>query len=326
MSAVRQKAAKVAATDVAVLLEGEAGTGKELLARWIHQHSLAGNGPFVKVNCAAIPETLLESELFGFEKGAFTGALQSKPGRVELADQGTLFLDEIAGMRPNLQAKLLQFLQDGCCTRIGDDREQRIQTRVICSTSQNLEEEIKKSAFRADLFYRINVIRIRLPKLKERIEDVELLADYFLSHFNSQFQRSAPYFSSEVLDNLKAWHWPGNVRELENRVARFVIMGPDGLQEKPNGASRFASAPPAPVAEPWVPLKRVAKLAVRELERTIILKALQANHWNRRKAAEALQISYRALIYKIREAGLSSRRSGGPQSPLDSAPMDEGQS
>lgn len=313
MSSVRQRAERVAVTDVPVLIEGDGGTGKELLARWIHSHSSVGSGPFIKLNCAAIPETLLESELFGFEKGAFTGALQRKPGHVELAHGGTLFLDEIAEIRPNLQAKLLQFLQDGRFSRIGEDEEQRVEARVICATSRNLEQEIKAGSFRADLYYRINVIRIRMPRLRERREDVLLLAVYFLSHFNARFERSAPIFPDALAENLKSWHWPGNIRELENRIARYVILGSDDFHDREPRpaplAARMAGAPHAGA----IPLKRIAKLAVREMERSLILEVLQANHWNRRKTAEVLKISYRALIYKIREAGLSPRRSGSQE-------------
>jgi two-component system response regulator AtoC len=308
MSSVRQRAERVAVTDVPVLIEGDGGTGKELLARWIHSHSAVGSGPFIKLNCAAIPETLLESELFGFEKGAFTGALQRKPGHVELAHGGTLFLDEIAEIRPNLQAKLLQFLQDGRFSRIGEDEEQRVEARVICATSRNLEQEIMAGSFRADLYYRINVIRIRMPRLRERREDVLLLAVYFLSHFNARFERSAPIFPDALAENLRSWHWPGNIRELENRIARYVILGPDDFQEKKPEANRATSVATVPVTEASIPLKRITKLAVRDMERSLILNVLQANHWNRRKTAEALKISYRALIYKIREAGITGER------------------
>jgi two-component system response regulator AtoC len=313
MCSVREKAEKVAATDVPILIDGDGGTGKELLARWIHTRSAVSGGPFIKVNCAAIPESLLESELFGYEKGAFTGATQQKPGRVEMAHQGTLFLDEIGEIHPSLQAKLLQFLQDGHYSRIGDDQQQRIEARVICATRRDLEQEIKSGNFRADLYYRINVVRIRMPRLRDRREDVALLAHYFLSQFNSRFERSAPLLPDELMEALKSGDWPGNIRELENHIARYVILGAVDMLEKSPAENRLASFAKQPIEEASIPLKRIAKLAVREIERSMILKVLQANHWNRRRTAEALKISYRALIYKIREAGIAAKtqRSNG---------------
>jgi two-component system, NtrC family, response regulator AtoC len=307
MRSVRQKIEKVAGTNVPVLIQGESGTGKEVLARLIHHLSPRAEGPFVKVNCAAIPGTLLESELFGYRKGAFTGAYNTKPGRVEMADGGTLFLDEIGELDSSLQAKLLQVLQDGQFTAIGDQEEKRIDTRVICATNRRLEDEIEAGRFRADLFYRINVISVHLPRLRDRREDIPGLVEYFLAQFNARFQRSAPLPSRELLQMFQDSDWPGNIRELENRVARYVILGSEE-------AFRTETAPPRPVSLPFeitengtIPLKRIAKQAVREMERELILKVLQANHWNRRKAAQQLAISYRALIYKIREAGLSQR-------------------
>ena len=307
MRAVRQKVEKVAGTNVPVLIQGESGTGKEVLARLIHHLSPRAEGPFVKVNCAAIPGTLLESELFGYRKGAFTGAYNTKPGRVEMANGGTLFLDEIGELDSSLQAKLLQVLQDGQFTAIGDQEEKRVETRVICATNRRLEDEIEAGRFRADLFYRINVISVHLPRLRDRREDIPGLVEYFLAQFNTRFQRNAPPPSRELLQMFQDSDWPGNIRELENRVARYVILGSEE-------AFRTESAPPRPVSLPFeipengtIPLKRIAKQAVREMERELILKVLQANHWNRRKAAQQLAISYRALIYKIREAGLSQR-------------------
>ena len=307
MRSVRQKVEKVAGTNVPVLIQGDSGTGKEVLARLIHHLSPCTLGPFVKVNCAAIPGTLLESELFGFRKGAFTGAYNTKPGRVEMANGGTLFLDEIGELDSSLQAKLLQVLQDGQFCAIGDQEEKKIEARVICATNRRLEDEIEAGRFRADLFYRINVISVHLPRLRDRREDIPGLVEFFLAQFNARFQRSAPLPSRELLQMFQDSDWPGNIRELENRVARYVILGSEE-------AFRTESAPPRPMSLPYeipengtIPLKRIAKQAVREMERELILKVLQANHWNRRKAAQQLAISYRALIYKIREAGLSQR-------------------
>jgi two-component system response regulator AtoC len=307
MRSIRLKVEKVAGTNVPVLIQGESGTGKEVLARLIHHLSPSTLGPFVKVNCAAIPGTLLESELFGFRKGAFTGAYNTKPGRVEMANGGTLFLDEIGELDSSLQAKLLQVLQDGQFTAIGDQEEKKIEARVICATNRRLEDEIEAGRFRADLFYRINVISVHLPRLRERREDIPGLVEFFLAQFNARFQRSAPLPSRELLQMFQDSDWPGNIRELENRVARYVILGSEE-------AFRTEAAPPRPISLPFeipengqIPLKRIAKQAVREMEREVILKVLTANHWNRRKAAQQLAISYRALIYKIREAGLSQR-------------------
>jgi two-component system, NtrC family, response regulator AtoC len=312
MRPIRLKVEKVAVTNIPVLIQGESGTGKEVVARLIHQLSPVASGPFVKVNCAAIPGTLLESELFGFRKGAFTGAYNTKPGRVEMADGGTLFLDELGELDSSLQAKLLQFLQDGQFCSIGDQEEKRVEARVICATNRRLEDEIEAGRFRADLFYRINVISLHLPRLRDRREDIPRLIEFFLAQFNARFQRSAPSPSRELIQSFQDSEWPGNIRELENRVARYVILGGED-------AFRNESAPARPALRPiqfsengTIPLKRIAKQAVREMERDLILKVLQANHWNRRKTAQVLAISYRALIYKIREAGLSQRQNRKP--------------
>jgi len=308
MQVVRQKAEKVWATNVPLLIQGENGTGKEVLAQLIHARSPWSSGPFVKVNCAAIPGTLLESELFGYQKGAFTGAYSSKPGRVEMAHRGTLFLDEIAELDSGLQAKLLQLLQDGQFCRIGDQEDKHVECRVICATNRQLEREIETGSFRPDLFYRINVINIYMPRLRERREDIPLLADYLLSHFKNTFQRSAPPLSKEMMELLEQGSWPGNIRELANWVARYVILGPDeALFAEPFGKSSAPVAVDIP-KDGTIPLKHISKQAIREMERNLIMKVLQDNHWNRRKAAQILNISYRALIYKIRQAGLAPRR------------------
>jgi two-component system response regulator AtoC len=308
MQHLREKVEKVAVTNVPVLIQGEGGTGKEVLARWIHARSPWNSGPMIKVNCAAIPGTLLESELFGYEKGAFTGANNRKIGRVELARQGTLFLDEIGELDHGLQAKLLHFLQDGQFSRLGDHEVQHVETRLICATNRALERSIISGEFRADLFYRINVIHLHMPNLRDRSEDIELLSNYFLCNSNARFERSAPPISKHLLHVFQNYSWPGNIRELENRIARYVIFGAeDGLEERapkhmPN------RVPKDMAAEGSIPLKRIAKQAVRDMERNVILGVLQANQWNRRKAAEILKISYRALIYKIREVGLATGR------------------
>jgi two-component system response regulator AtoC len=308
MEELRQRAAKVCGTNVPVLLDGEGGTGKEVLARWIHKHSRSCNGLFVKVNCAAIPGALLESELFGHEKGAFTGAYASKPGRVELAHNGTLFLDEIADLDPGLQSKLLQFLQDGHFSRIGDELERAVETRLICSTSKNLEEEIDAGRFRSDLYYRINVVRLRLPHLRERGEDIPLLAEYFLALFQEKFAKQAEPLSKQIHRYLQNQEWPGNIRELSNGIARHVLVGAEAIIAEVR-TTKDSNVPQSNSATAGiVPLKQVAKNAVRDRERNIILETLRANQWNRRKTAQALKISYRTLIYKIREASLPQKK------------------
>jgi len=304
MAAIRRKVQKVLGTDVPILIHGANGTGKGLLAQYIHARSTFSSGAFVKVNCAAIPGALLESELFGYEKGAFTDANTSKPGYVEIANGGTLFLDEIADLSLKLQAKILQLLQDGQFSRIGDKQERRAEIRVICATNRNLQSEIDAGRFRHDLFYRINVININLPSLSERREDIVPLAEYFLGQLNARFERDTPPFTDELRESLTSREWRGNIRELENLVARYAILG--SLE----GEAPEKRPPVTPVKfapDGTIPLKRIAKQAVREMESTMILKVLRENKWNRRKAAQVLKISYRALIYKIREAGLTQR-------------------
>ena len=316
MAEIRSLATKVSRTDAPVLLCGGGGTGKEAIARWIHSHSPYSDGQFVKVNCAAIPRTLLESELFGYEKGAFTGAHVSKPGRVELAQNGTLFLDEIADLDSGLQAKLLQFLQDGSYSRIGGAEEQSVKTRLICATNKNLQNEIESGTFRADLYYRINVVRMKLPQLRERSDDIPLLAEYFLGQFQEKFAKPAEPLNKGMLEYLQNSDWPGNIRELSNGIARHVLLGAEahlGLNPatKPrNGVSAHGRGN--------IPLKQLSKEIIREREKALILETLKANQWNRRKTAEALKISYRALIYKIRDAGFSSKRTKHSATRLES--------
>jgi len=308
MQPIRQMVNKILATDLPVLIQGENGTGKGILAQYIHAHSRFASGACVKVNCAAIPGPLLESELFGHEKGAFTDANSARPGYVEHAHNGTLFLDEISELDLSLQAKTLQLLQDGTYSRIGDTQERRSNTRIICATNRNLADEIAAGRFRQDLFYRINVVTLNLPPLRERREDIPLLADYFLTQLNAKYERDAPPFSEEILQAFTHQEWRGNVRELENLVARYAILG--GLD--PVAADRALKRPsiiPLKVSvDGTVSLKHIAKQAIREMESNVILQVLRENKWNRRKAASVLNISYRSLIYKIQEAGLSQRQ------------------
>ncbi len=312
MREVRKRGTKIAGTNIPILLCGPKGSGKEVLARWIHGRSAVSSGEFVKVNCAAIPGTLLESELFGFEKGAFTGAHSAKPGRVELAHKGTLFLDGIADLDMASQSKLLQFLQDGRFSRIGDEQERFVETRLMCATDKNLEDEIAKGKFRADLYYRINVVCLKLPALRDRREDIPAMAEYFLERCQQQFQAQAEPLTMETLHYMQCMDWPGNIRELSNGIARHVLIGPEasilGDPARPVSQPRR----PTPPQNGVVPLKSLCKEAIRASEKNIILEALRANHWNSRKAAQELKISYRLLIYKIRDAGLMTKR----KSPL----------
>ncbi|HEX2329054.1 MAG TPA: sigma 54-interacting transcriptional regulator [Candidatus Angelobacter sp.] len=308
MKKVQRDLSMIASADVPVLIQGPSGTGKEIIAKIIHRTSPFARGPFIKVNCPAIPDALLESELFGYEKGAFTGANTAKPGLIAMANRGTLFLDEIGELSMQLQSKLLQVLQDGKFCRIGAQEETRSEARVICTSSRDLKHEIEAGNFREDLYYRINVVNIGLPSLRERNADVPALAEYFREHFNMVYNRRTPPISSSLMKLLQAYHWPGNIRQLENMMKRYVILGTENCittdLTEPVPSSFELDIP----EEGPVPLKKVTQQAVRRLERQIILKVLQNTHWNRRRAAELLKISYRALLYKIRDAGLSPNR------------------
>jgi two-component system, NtrC family, response regulator AtoC len=309
MQAVRDRLSKLAGANVPVLIEGESGTGKDIIARMIHANSPWRTGPWVKVNCPAIPGTLLESELFGYEKGAFTGAYGTKPGRVEMAHRGTLFLDEISELDLGLQSKLLQLLQDGQFCRIGAQEDKKVEVRVVCATNRKLEQEIETGTFRADLFYRINVVNLHMPALRERASDIPDLVDYFLAYYNRKYNSRAVPISDELMARLGKYHWPGNVRELENLIKRYVILGDEEVISSdlaPRETDFFNAEIPI---DGQISLKKLTRQAVRELERKVILKVLQAHHWNRKQSARALSISYRALLYKIRDAGLPSNRS-----------------
>src|ERR1700680_4054337 len=309
MRALRERLIKRAGANVPVLIHGESGTGKDIIARMIHTASPWKTGPWVKVNCPAIPGTLLESELFGYEKGAFTGAYGMKPGRVELAHRGTLFLDEISELDLALQSKLLQLLQDGQFCRIGAQEDKKVEVRIVCATNRQLELEIQNGTFRQDLFYRINVVNLHMPPLRERRGDIEQLTNYFLEYYNRKYNCRARTLSTDLLGVLQKYHWPGNIRELENLVKRYVILG----SEEVITSDLVVRGPDLPMPEinfdGPISLKKVTRQATHDLERKIILKVLQAHHWNRKRAARALNISYRALLYKIRDAGLPPNRS-----------------
>jgi two-component system response regulator AtoC len=308
MRELRLRLSKIAGANVPVLIQGESGTGKDIIARMIHSNSPWKSGPWVKVNCPAIPGTLLESELFGYEKGAFTGAVGTKPGRVEMAHRGTLFLDEISELDMSLQSKLLQLLQDGQFCRIGAQEDKKVEVRVVCATNRKLEEEIANGTFRADLFYRINVVNLYMPPLRERTSDLEEIIAFFLESYNRKFNSRAKPLSTDLMNSLRKYHWPGNVRELENLIKRYVILGTEdaiSADLRPRQVDFFSAD--ISVEGP-ISLKKITRQAVHELERKIILKVLQHHHWNRKQAARALNISYRALLYKIRDAGLPSNR------------------
>ena len=319
---VIQQAARV---DVTVLIEGETGTGKDLVARAIHQLSSRRPQPYVKVNCAAMPRELLESELFGHERGAFTGAHQTRLGKFELANRGTIFLDEIGDLHPALQAKLLHVLQDGTFSRVGGRAPIEVDVRVLAATNRELEREVEATRFREDLYYRLNVVQIVVPPLRERMEELPLLASYFAQRHAKLFHREGFTLSPAVMERLGRHRFPGNVRELENLVKRMIVLDDPELERTPflrtgrvNGDDHGTGTtpggwngepPPAPRAD-VVPLKEVARTAARAAEREAIARVLDQTGWNRVRAAKLLKISYRALLYKIKEVGLG--RPAGP--------------
>jgi len=290
MQAVFHDASLIAASDSRILITGESGVGKEVLADVIHAWSARASGPLVKVNCAAIPETLLESELFGHEKGAFTGAVAQRIGRFEVANNGTIFLDEVADMSPPLQAKLLRVTQEGRFHRVGSNTELHTNARILAATNRILEEEVKAGRFREDLFYRLNVVELNIPSLRERPEDILPLASAFIA----EFTRGKARFASSVVDCLTRYNWPGNVRELRNAMERAALLSlgelilPEHLPAKVR-----AVAESAPLVEP----QDAERLA--EIERQAIFQALRKHDYNRTETAKALGISRRALIYKL---------------------------
>jgi two-component system response regulator AtoC len=342
MREVHELIERVADTDVTVLIRGESGTGKELVARAIHQSSPRREKPFVKVNCAALPSELLESELFGFERGAFTGALQQKPGKFEFANHGTMFLDEISEMLPQLQSKLLQVLQDGEFARLGSRNDVRVDVRILAATNRDLELAVADGQFREDLFFRLNVVCITLPPLRQRRDEIPELTRLFLRQFCEHYNKPPQALASDTLRLFAEYDWPGNVRELENLIKRMVILGTDEsirrelaeaiagrtmksgpipvLQARAAVPATSGQPPPAvapaPVAAdtsatsaasaaaPVGSLKDIARQAAREAEKELIYRTLQQTRWNRREAAEILGISYKALLYKIKEAEL----------------------
>jgi len=296
------RARQVARTDADILLEAESGTGKELLARLIHRSSPRRPRPFVAVNCAGFPDTLLESELFGHVRGAFTGALASKAGKFELADGGTLLLDEIGEMPLSLQPKLLRVLQEREIDRLGDTRPLRVNVRVIATTNRSLRTQVAEGKFRADLFFRLNVIPLSLPPLRERREDIPELVEYFAHKYRPALPAPSVQFTPEVLQKLQEYDWPGNVRELENWVRRAMVLSTGAVPAPellPEAASGKTEDPPAGIE---------AGKSLRELERTLLEKTLAATGGNRTRTAGMLGVSLRTVRNKIREYGLPPRR------------------
>jgi len=315
MRSVKRMIGRVAPTDATVLVSGESGVGKELVARAVHQESPRRDHAFIKVNCAALPMDLLESELFGYERGAFTGADRRKPGKFELAHGGTIFLDEIGEMPLPLQAKLLHVLQDLEFSRLGGRQNVHVDVRVITATNRDLATLVDHGRFREDLYYRLNVVNIHVPLLRDRREEIALLVDHFLDRYARQYLRPRHVISPATMELLRAHTWPGNIRELENTVKRIVILGTEDwlVQElsaahTPKGSSR-PSLPPTVVAVPAIPddgpsLKAIARAAALQAERAALKQVLDRVHWNRREAALLLKVSYKTLRRKIEQCRL----------------------
>jgi len=313
MVRIRQQILQIAAVDVPVFICGESGVGKEVVARMIHLRSQRRTQPFVKVNCAALPGELLESELFGYEQGAFTGAVRAKPGKFELANKGTIFLDEIAEMSPHLQAKLLHVLQDQQYSRLGARQVVQVDVRVLAATNVEVHEAIKAGRLREDLYYRLNVLSINVPPLRERTAEIPLLFRHFLSKYSEKFQKQAPEPSNHLLEAAVRYPWPGNLRELENFVKRYVILEDDEGSFRELLEMAALRRRTSPREESQVPRDQGLKALVRglkdEAEMEAIADALEKTHWCRKDAAKMLGISYKALLYKMRQFNLDSGRS-----------------
>jgi two-component system, NtrC family, response regulator AtoC len=360
MRAIATVIEQVADSDVGVLIRGESGVGKELVSRAIHQRSTRRNRPFVKVNCAALPAELLESELFGHERGAFTGAANTRIGKFEQADTGTLMLDEIGEMKPALQAKLLHVLQDGEFTKLGSNKRVQVDVRVVAATNRDLEKMMLSGEFREDLYYRLKVIELTVPPLRERRDEIPTLIDFFIARYARKYNRQARPLSEHLRQLFMTYDWPGNIRELENMIKRVVILqdeqlvvreiernmqralaaampvaavagavatagvaGPGGYPSMPSipyppsmpppqaapadadGADDDAGAGDEPAEAGSGSLATVAKAAAMKAERAAIEQTLRQVHWNRRKAAQILGVSYKTLLNKIKECGIS---------------------
>jgi len=321
MVRIRQQILQIAPVDVPVFIYGESGVGKEVVARMIHMRSMRRNHPFVKVNCAALPGELLESELFGYEQGAFTGAIRAKPGKFELAAKGTIFLDEIAEMSPHLQAKLLHVLQDHQYSRLGGRHVVEVDVRVLAATNADIHEAMKSGRLREDLYYRLNVLSINVPPLRERTSEIPLLFRHFLKQYSEKFQKDAPTPSQHLVEAAMRYPWPGNLRELENFVKRYVILEDDegSLRELLEMAATRQRTSPKETPPPREQgLKALVRSLKDEAEMEAIADALEKTHWCRKDAARMLGISYKALLYKMRQFNLDPGRASrsAPVAPV----------
>jgi two-component system nitrogen regulation response regulator NtrX len=311
MAALREQIMRVAPTNASVLVNGANGTGKELVARSIHYYSQRSDKPFIAINCAAIPEALIESELFGHEKGAFTGALAQKKGKFDLADGGTLFLDEIGDMSFATQAKVLRIIQERCFERVGGTRLVTVNVRIVAATNKDLDEEIREGRFREDLYYRLNVVPFRVPALRERSDDIPLLVQHFGNVFYKKEGREPKHFLPEALDMLKQYHWPGNIRELRNIIERILIMVPgrsvsrDDIPELLEGFDEPRDAFPALEGALALATLREAR---EEFEREFISLKLEENDWNISRTAEIIELERSNLHRKIKSYGIDVRK------------------
>jgi DNA-binding NtrC family response regulator len=314
---IRELLELISDTDVTVLIQGESGVGKDIVARAVHATSARSSKPFVKVNCAALPAELLESELFGYEKGAFTGANTRKQGRFARANGGTIFLDEIAEMSPPLQAKLLQVLQDGTFTRLGANREVQVDVRLVTATNRPLKEMVEGKGFRKDLFFRLNVVSVKIPPLRERRDEIPLLVDHFLRRFNAEYGKYRVQLSARLMALFDRHPFPGNIRELENMIRRIVVLESEepvvaellSGRERASGLTSSAFADLLEEIEESagdLPLRVVGRKASLEASRETIERVLIQTDWNRRRAARMLRVSYTTLLNKIRECGLTA--------------------
>src|SRR5450755_3266124 len=324
MVRIRQQILQIAPVDVPVFIYGESGVGKEVVARMIHMRSTRRSLPFIKVNCAALPGELLESELFGYDQGAFTGAVRSKPGKFELANKGTIFLDEIAEMSPHLQAKLLHVLQDHQYSRLGARSVITVDVRVLAATNMDVKEAMRTGRFREDLYYRLNVLSIHIPPLRERTGEIPLLFHHFLAKYSEKYQKTGPEPSKHLLEAALRYSWPGNLRELENFVKRYVILEDDEgslreLVEMSSARQRTSPrAEPAVTREPQG-LKALVRGLKDEAEMEAIADALEKTRWCRKDAAKMLGISYKALLYKMRQFNLDTPRTRRASVPAAAA-------
>jgi DNA-binding NtrC family response regulator len=308
MRAVTDTAARVAQTDTTVLLEGESGTGKELLAKAIHFHSARAGGPFVTINCGAIPEQLLESELFGHRRGSFTGAVSDRKGRVEAADRGTVFLDEIGDLPLGLQVKILRVLQEREVDKVGDQRPTKVDVRVIAATNRELEKMVADGLFRDDLYYRLAVVSIRMPPLRERTDDIPLLVDHMLGKHVERLGRPRPEVDRAVYAAFNRYAWPGNIRELDNVLERALVLdrdgrlGPDDLPDRLRSAEQQLGTLRLELPDEGI--------ALEDIEKELLLAALEKHNWNQTRAAAYLKITRSTLLYRMEKFGIERSRSG----------------